>query len=69
MIALITKNVFDFFMSLVKGQLISKCILGVIVLTKKPTKFFKDFCPTYVAGAPVGMWMWGRVHIKFWQPP
>mgnify|MGYP001387773136 CR=1 FL=1 len=23
-----------------KGQLISKCLLGVIVSTKKPTKFF-----------------------------
>ena len=22
-------------------------------------------CP----GAPVGMWTWGRVHTKFWQPP
>jgi hypothetical protein len=21
------------------------------------------------AGAPVGMWTWGRVHTKFWQPP
>ena len=20
-------------------------------------------------GVPVGMWMWGRVHVKFWQPP
>ena len=25
---------------LVKGQLISKCLLGVIVSTKKPTNFF-----------------------------
>ena len=25
---------------IVKGQLISKCLLGVIVSTKKPTKFF-----------------------------
>ena len=29
-----------------KGQLISKCLFGVIVWTKKPTKFFKDFCPS-----------------------
>ena len=21
------------------------------------------------AGVPVGMWTWGRVHTKFWQPP
>ena len=28
-----------------KGQLISKCLLGDIVLTKKPTKFFKGFLP------------------------
>ena len=30
----------------IKGQLISKCLLGVIVSTKKPTNFFKDFCPS-----------------------
>ena len=29
-----------------KGQLISKCLLGDIVSTKKPTNFFKDFCPS-----------------------
>jgi hypothetical protein len=29
-----------------KGQLISKCPYGVIVSTKIPTKFFKDFCPS-----------------------
>ena len=28
-----------------KGQLISKCLLGVIVSTKKPTKFLKEFRP------------------------
>ena len=22
-----------------------------------------------VTGAPVGMWTWGHVHTKFWQPP
>ena len=27
-----------------KGQLISKCLFGVIVSIKKPTDFFKDFC-------------------------
>ena len=26
-----------------KGLLISKCLLGVIILTKKPTKFFEGF--------------------------
>ena len=30
----------------IKGQLISKCLLGVIGSTKKPTNFFKDFCPS-----------------------
>ena len=29
-----------------KGQLISKCLLGVIVSTKKTTKIFQDFCPS-----------------------
>ena len=29
----------------IKGQLISKCLLGVIVSTKKPTKFLKEFRP------------------------
>ena len=29
-----------------KGQLISKCLFGVIVLTKKQRKFFQDFCPS-----------------------
>ena len=28
-----------------KGQLISKCLLGVIVSTKIPTKKFDNFCP------------------------
>ena len=28
-----------------KGQLISKCLFGVIVWTKKPTKFFPGFVP------------------------
>ena len=28
-----------------KGQLISKCLFGAIVLTKKPTNFFKEFLP------------------------
>ena len=28
-----------------KGQLISKCLYGVIVWTKKPTKFFPGFMP------------------------
>ena len=29
-----------------KGQLISKGLFAVVVSTKKPTKFFKDFCPS-----------------------
>jgi hypothetical protein len=29
-----------------KGQLISKCLFGAIVSTKKPTKFLKNFCPS-----------------------
>ena len=29
----------------IKGQLISKCLLGVIVSTKKTTNFFKEFLP------------------------
>ena len=28
-----------------KGQLISKCLFGIIVWTKKPTKFFPGFLP------------------------
>ena len=28
-----------------KGQLILKCLFGVIVWTKKPTKFFPGFLP------------------------
>jgi hypothetical protein len=30
---------------LVKGQLISKCLFGVIIWTKKPAKFFPGFLP------------------------
>ena len=29
-----------------KGQLISKCLFGAIVSTKKPTTSFKNFCPS-----------------------
>ena len=29
-----------------KGQINSKCLLGLIVSTKKQTFFFKDFCPS-----------------------
>ena len=28
-----------------KGQLISKGLFGVIIWTKKPSIFLKDFCP------------------------
>ena len=31
---------FDEYFNIAKGQFISKCPLGVIVSTKKPTKFF-----------------------------
>ena len=31
--------------ALLKGQLISKCLIGSIVSTKKPTNFFKNFGP------------------------
>ena len=30
-----------------KGQLISKCLFGIIVWTKIPTKLFLDFCPEF----------------------
>ena len=30
-----------------KGQLISKCPVGIIVWTKIPTKLFLDFCPEF----------------------
>ena len=29
----------------IKGQIISKCVFGVIVWTKAPTKFFPGFLP------------------------
>ena len=29
-----------------KGQIISKCLFGAIVSTKKPTIFFTNFCPS-----------------------
>ena len=31
-------------MELTKGQIVLKCLSGVIVSSKKPTNFFKDFC-------------------------
>ena len=34
------KELFADYQLFYKGQLISKCLLGVIVSTKKPTKFF-----------------------------
>ena len=30
-----------------KGQLISKCLFGVIVSTKIAKKYFKDVCPNF----------------------
>ena len=30
----------------IKGHLNSNGLFGFIVWTKKPTKFFKDFCPS-----------------------
>ena len=35
----------DIFMSISKGQLISKCPFGVIVWNKIPEKKFENFCP------------------------
>ena len=34
------------FFKIPKGQLISKCLLGVIISTKIPTKKFDNFCPS-----------------------
>ena len=39
------KSTFRAFASRAKGQLISKCPLGVIVWTKIPTKKLTNFCP------------------------
>ena len=39
-------RLFGAFAQIHKGQLISKCPLGVIVSTKKPTNFFKNFGPS-----------------------
>ena len=42
-----------------KGQLISKCPFGIIVLTKIPTKLFLDFCPEMFCtflGPPGSFW-------------
>ena len=36
---------FQVFMAFLKGQLISNCLFGAIVSTKKPTNFFKEFLP------------------------
>ena len=36
-----------FFFEQGKGQLISKCLFGIIVWTKIPTKLFLDFCPEF----------------------
>ena len=42
-----------------KGQLISKCLLGVIVSTKKPTKFFQGFLPySYLSNKRVDYNKW-----------
>ena len=39
------KEIRDEYERLAKGQLISKCLYGVIVWTKTPTKFFPGFLP------------------------
>ena len=36
----VSKRLEDIIKQRIKGQLISKCLFGAIVLTKKPTKFF-----------------------------
>ena len=41
-------------LDLLKGQLISKCPLGIIVWTKIPTKLFLDFCPEIFFRLPGG---------------
>ena len=44
---LLTKEFVDGHLDVLsKGQLISKCPFVVFKLTKKPTKLFKDFCPS-----------------------
>ena len=37
---------YTYIVSVCKDQLISKCLFGVILSTKIPTNFFKDFCPS-----------------------
>ena len=41
-----------------KGQLISKCPFGVIVWTKKPTKFFDKFFPRMGRAEFVNFFHW-----------
>ena len=41
-----------------KGQLISKCPFGVIVLTKLPTKKFDKICPTHSRAEFVKFFRW-----------
>ena len=41
-----------------KGQLISKCPIGVIVSTKIPTKKFDKFCPTHSRAEFVNFFRW-----------
>ena len=36
---------------------------------KKLTQYIQVILCQINTGAPVGMWTWGRVHTKFWQPP
>ena len=43
-----TKTIIDYVV--VKGQLISKCPFGVIVLTKIPMKNLTNFCPRIKSG-------------------
>ena len=42
-------------------------ILGPASLAGESPIFLHDY--RYTTGAPVGMWTWGLVHTKFWQPP
>ena len=40
------EKISHYILKLLESQIISKIPFSVIVSTKIPTKFFKDFCPT-----------------------
>ena len=39
------KDLRTFFLAFTKGQLVSKCLFGVIVWTKNQRKNYQNFCP------------------------